>query len=313
MNGNLLEVENIDVVYGDSPILRGVSLYIGNGEIVGIAGESGSGKSTLIYSVLGMLGHNGVVSSGSVFFDGSELTKLSVEEMRQLRGSKLALIAQNPMQSFHPIIKIKDQLLELVNSHKGLMTYSEAEERMLALLKNMRITDGRRILNSYAFELSGGMCQRASIAMAMVLNPKLILADEPTSALDVTVQAQVVEELMKLRGNYGSSVLVVSHNMGVIAHIADKIVIMFSGRVLEYGEKQEIIKHPRHPYTINLLKSVPRLNAPLPMKIKTYNRMPEATGCPLYGRCDRAQKRCRDESPEETMIANGHMVRCWYV
>jgi len=313
MIGRLLSVENIDVDYGASPILRGVSVCVGKSEIVGIVGESGSGKSTVIHLALGTLGNGGVISGGRIFFKDSELTKLTTEEMRQIRGRKMALIAQNPVQSFHPVRKIKDHLRELVSSHNKAMTYSEAKERMLELLGNMRIPDGGRILDSYAFELSGGLCQRASIAMTMVLSPELILADEPTSALDVTVQAQVVDELMKVRGKYGSSIVIVSHNIGVISHMADRIVVMFSGRVLEHGESREIIKRPQHPYTINLIKSVPRLNAPLPSKIQTYNPAPTVTGCPLYGRCDRAQKRCGEEFPEEKTIAGGHMVRCWYV
>lgn len=313
MNSGLLAVENIDVAYGNSPVLRGISVYVGKNEIVGIVGESGSGKSTVIYTILGILGRGGVVSRGRVLFENLELTKLTAEEMRQLRGSKIALIAQNSVQSFHPIKKIKKQLRDFINSHNGVIGYNEAEKRMLKLLKNMRITDGKRILNSYAFELSGGLCQRASIAMTMVLHPKLILADEPTSALDVSVQAQVVDELMKVRNEYGSSILIVSHNMGVIAHISDRIVVMFSGRVLESGKTSEIIKHPLHPYTINLIKSVPRLNLPLPSKIQTYNGTPALTGCPLYGRCDRSQICCREAFPEEKIFADSHMVRCWYV
>lgn len=313
VNNRLLIVEDIDVAYGNSPVLRGISLCVGKNEIVGIAGESGSGKSTLIYTILGILGHGGVVTRGQVLFENLELIKLTAEEMRQLRGSKIALIAQNSVQSFHPAKKIKKQLREFVNSHNGVVVYNEAEKQMLKLLKNMRITDGQRILNSYAFELSGGLCQRASIAMTMVLHPKLILADEPTSALDVSVQAQVVKELMKVRNEYGSSILIVSHNMGLIAHISDRVVIMFSGRVLESGKTSEIIKHPLHPYTINLIKSVPRLNLPLPAKIQTYNGTSALTGCPLYGSCSRAQICCRDVFPEEKIFAGSHMVRCWHV
>lgn len=306
----LLSIENLNVCYGHTPVLRGVSMTVEPGEVLGVVGESGSGKSTAIYAALGILGTGGAITGGSIHYGGQELSALPSEDLRRLRGKELALIAQHPMASFHPTRRLKSQLRELVRNHGG-MTYQEAEERMLALLSGMNLPHGKGILNRYALELSGGMCQRVSIAMAMVLRPKLLFADEPTSALDVTVQAQVVQELRRIQEESGTGMMIVSHNMGLIAHMADRIVVMYGGLVLEYGTPTQLLRHPAHPYTQNLIRAIPRLHAPAPRGIRTCPPDRRAQGCPFHGGCRVGSPGCLEglSSPEEREA--GHGSRCW--
>lgn len=308
-NQILLSIDDIHVSYGETPILRGVSMDIKKGQILGIVGESGSGKSTTIYAALGILGNNGHLSRGRIIYRDMELSSLSKENMRRLRGKELSLIAQNPIESFHPIRKVKSQLRELVKSHGGI-TYEEAEERMLTLLRNMKLENGQRLLNSYAFELSGGMCQRVSIAMAMCLRPDILFADEPTSALDVTVQAQVVEELMQIRDTYQTSIMIVSHNMGVIAHMSDMIVVMYAGMILESGTPEMLLGDARHPYTKNLIHAIPRLRAPAPKGIYSCTPDRTAPGCPYCECCPDCTSFCRKVMPPLYHVDTMHQVRC---
>ncbi len=254
----LLSIDNLYVNYGDSPILRGVSIKANSGEIIGIVGESGSGKSTSIYSTLGILSKEGKITSGDIFYNGNSLLNLSKERLRSLRGSEISLIAQNPIQSFHPVKKIRSQLFELAKSH-GIRDTQALEDQMIKIMEKINLKDGKRILGSYAFELSGGMCQRVSIAMAMVMNPKLLFGDEPTSALDVTVQKSVVDELLRLRDEYGTTMVIVSHNMGVISYMADRIYVMYAGVIVESGSNDQVMCRPVHPYTKRLIQAVPSM------------------------------------------------------
>jgi oligopeptide/dipeptide ABC transporter ATP-binding protein len=310
MKVDLLKIENLDVNYGDAPILRGVSMTVQPKRILGIVGESGSGKSTLILATMGILGKGGTIINGKIYFNDVELLKLSREEMRRVRGNEIALIMQNPIASFSPVRIIKHQLHEAVRSH-GSLSCAEADERMLELLSRMKLPGGKRIMNSYAFEMSGGMCQRTSVAMAMVLRPQLLLADEPTSELDVTVQAQVVEELMNLRNEYGASIVIVSHNMGVISHMADQIAVMHAGMILEYGEKRELIEHPVHMYTKNIIKAIPRLDAPPPRGVISFKFDRTLKGCPIQIGCPNCFSKCIEETPAIREVKSGHFVRCW--
>ena len=305
----LLSVKNISVSYGASPVLRDVSVTIGTSEITGIVGESGSGKSTLIYALLGILPPGGRVDSGEALFDGRDLLTLPPEEMRKLRGKEMSLIAQNPPDSFHPIRKIRSQLKDLVQCHAGI-TYEEAEANMISIMEKISLKDCGLLLDSYAFELSGGMCQRVSIAMAMVMHPKLLLADEPTSALDVTSQKQVAEEMMKIRDSYGTSVLIVSHNMGVISYMSDRVVVMHEGSVVEYGPKEDVIRKPAHPYTVNLIDAVPVLGRPLPKGVRTYLQDRKGAGCPYRDICPRRTAVCAETAPWMQEVRSGHFVRC---
>ena len=248
----LLRISNLNTMYGNSLILKGISMSVGHGEIVGVVGESGSGKSTVIYSAMGLLGKGGRVASGEIRYKTQDLLKISAEELRRLRGEKMTLIAQNPMDSFHPIRKIGKELRLFVKAHQTV-SYPKAENEMLRLMEKFGLRDGREILGKYAFELSGGMCQRTAAALAMVRKPEVLFADEPTSALDVTVQKQVVEEMLRVREEAGTSILIVSHNIGVISYMADKIYVMYAGSVVEYGGTREIVRYSAHPYTQNLI------------------------------------------------------------
>lgn len=310
MREPILTIRNLDVDYGDEPILRDVSMDIHPGEIVGVVGESGSGKSTTIYAALGILGEGGRVSSGEILYDGRDLLNMKRDEIRGLRGRELSLIAQDPIASFHPIRKIRSELFELVRAH-GSMSTKEAEEAMLKAMEAISLTDGKRILSRYAFELSGGMCQRTSIAMAMVLKPRILFADEPTSALDVTVQKQVCDEMMKIRDMSGTAIFMVSHNMGVISYMSDKVYVMLSGRVMESGSRDDIINHTAHPYTKRLISVIPRMNKAVPRGVSARQTDRKSLGCPYYVGCEICSDRCRNEVPPLKEISPGHFVRCW--
>ena len=306
---DLLTINNLEVRYGETPVLQRVSLALQPGRILGIVGESGSGKSTLVSAIMGILGRKGFLAEGKIIYQGRDLGQLSPEEMRRIRGREIALIMQNPAAAFSPVRKIKHQLHEAVRSH-GELSAAEADGRLLELLARMKLPEGRRIMNSYAFQLSGGMCQRLAIAMAMVLRPRLLLADEPTSALDVTVQAQVVRELMNLRSEFGTAVVMVSHNMGVVAHMADEIAVMYGGLILEYGEKQEIIGNPLHPYTQNIIRAIPRLDRPAPRGIAVFRQEKDIQGCPVQRGCPDYREECQRQIPPLREVVGGHFIRC---
>lgn len=305
----ILSFDDVSVSYGNSPILRGISLDVSEGETLGIIGESGSGKSTLLYTVLGILGRGGRVENGSVRYRGTELLTLKREEMRALRGKEISLIAQDPAGSFSPVRKVREQLYELTDAH-GRIPHKEAEARFKGILERIDLKEGDRILDSYAFEMSGGMCQRVSIAMAMVLNPNLLLADEPTSALDVITQKQVAREMLRLREEYHNTIIVVSHNMGVISYMSDAIAVMYDGRLWEYGKKDRIIQNPFHFYTKALIAAVPSTRKPLPKGIRLSDTDRRGEGCPFWRVCEKSAQICGEKLPEMKSLAPDHQVRC---
>ncbi|MHB1651483.1 MAG: ABC transporter ATP-binding protein [Desulfitobacteriaceae bacterium] len=235
-----------------------MSLEAKQGQIISIVGESGSGKSTLIRAVLGLLSAGGRVTEGRILFDGKNLLANTERQWQQLRGSKIAMVFQDAGRYLNPIRRIGNQYVESIQSHTSL---SKAQCRSMALnmLHKMRLQDGEHILRSYPFELSGGMKQRVAVAMAMTMQPRLLLADEPTSALDVTIQAQVVRQMMELRHEFGTAIVIVTHNMGVASYMADKIGVMQKGILVEWGERDQVINNPRHAYTRQLLSAVPEL------------------------------------------------------
>lgn len=255
----LLDVSKIEVSYQNIPVVQDISFQIEPGEILGIVGESGSGKSTIMKAAMGLLGREGKVTKGNIFYKNKNILRMSVAEQRKLRGPQMGMIFQNTSASLCPIRKIQDQLYESVLQHEK-MEKSEIKERALKLFSKMRLEDGERILQSYPFELSGGMNQRVGIVMAMVLKPDLLFADEPTSALDVTVQAQVIKEMMKMREEYHTAIAIITHNIGVVEYMADKIAVLCQGRLVEYGDKEEIIRYPKKEYTKKLMSSVVRIN-----------------------------------------------------
>ena len=254
----LLRYEHVDIAYLGQPAVEDVSFSLSSGEILGIVGESGSGKSTLIKAAMGLLGSEGRVTGGSIRYKGRDLTALPQKELRKLCGPELGYIFQSAGSAFCPIRTVGAQLYEAMREH-GRISKALFEERALEMLAKLGFEDGKRILTSYPFELSGGMQQRVGIAMAMSYEPKLLLADEPTSALDVTTQAQIVGEMARLRRDYGTAILLVTHNLGVAAYLSDRILVMRQGHIEEAGNRDTILQSSTNAYTRSLLESVPTL------------------------------------------------------
>lgn len=254
----MLKIKNLCVAYDKTPTVKDLSLTVGANQIIGIVGESGSGKSTMLRSIIGLLGREGKITSGSILFDGEALEKKKNKELEKIRGNKIAMIFQQPESSFDPIDTIGNQFYEILKYHKGTGK-KEAWEQGIELLSKLHFKDPERIMRSYAFELSGGMCQRAAIALGMACQPKLLLADEPTSALDVTVQAHTAETMLELREDSGTSILMVTHNMGVVAYMADYVGVMNHGRLVEWGTTKDILMHCEHGYTKALIQAIPKL------------------------------------------------------
>lgn len=256
--GSLIEAKNLCISYGNSEVVHNVSFQLQEGEIMAIVGESGSGKSTILKAMLQIPGFGVGVSSGTLFFDQKNLLEMSTSDKNKLRGTEMGAIFQNPGAALNPIRKIGLQFMETLGSHKKI-NKKEAKKHILSIFESLNLKNGERILESYPYQLSGGMNQRVSIALAMLMKPKLLLADEPTSALDVTTQAQVVDELIRLRNEFGTSIIIVTHNLGVAAKMADKIAIMYKGNLVDYGPTKEIINNPKDEYSRKLLKAIPKL------------------------------------------------------
>ncbi len=254
----IIRYEHVDISYGEKLVINDCSFAASEGEILGIVGESGSGKSTLIKAAMGLLGKTGVVTRGDIWYDNKDLPDLSEKEMRKICGAEIGMIFQMAGSSFCPIRTVRDQLYEFVTEHEK-KTKIEFEEQAENLLNKFGFENPRRILDSYPFELSGGMQQRVGIAAAMLLNPKILMADEPTSALDVSVQKQVVEEMLMVRENFGTTILLVTHNIGVVRAMTDSMLVLNHGNTMEYGKTQEILKNPQSMYTQELLSAVPVL------------------------------------------------------
>lgn len=254
----VIRYDHVDISYKGKRVVHDVSFSVENGEILGIVGESGSGKSTLIKAAMGLLGKDGLVTRGDIWYKEMDLPDLKPREMRKLCGPELGMIFQTAGSSFCPIRTVRAQLYEFMTEHKKIKT-DAFENQAMELLEKFGFEDPKRVLDSYPFELSGGMQQRVGIAAAMLLNPKILMADEPTSALDVTVQKQVVEEMLMVRERFGTSILLVTHNMGVIRAMADKVLVLHKGEIMEYGVTEEVFEHPRSVYTKKLLAAVPKL------------------------------------------------------
>ena len=254
----ILRYDHVDITYNGFKAIKDVSFTVDEGEILGIVGESGSGKSTLIKAAMGLLGDLGMVTRGDIWYKGKNLPDLSALELRKLNGPELGMIFQSAGSSFCPIRTVGAQLYESMTEHEPI-SKEEFRARALDLLRKIGFENGQRILDSYPFELSGGMQQRVGIAAAMLLNPSVLLADEPTSALDVSVQKQVVEEMLLVRKTFGTAIVLVTHNIGVIGAMADRVLVMRNGETVEYGETEQVLNHPREAYTRTLMAAVPRL------------------------------------------------------
>ncbi len=254
----MLELKNVTISYKDRPTVKNFDLSLGQGKICSIVGESGSGKTTVIRAVLGLLGGGGKVAGGDIFFEGRSLLSNTKEEWRKLRGTDISMIFQDSGAMTNQTRVIGKQFVEYICTHEKV-SKKEAWERGIEMLERMRLPSGDNIMKSYPFQLSGGMRQRVGIAMAMTFQPKLLLADEPTSALDVTTQAQIVRQMMELRDAYKTSIIMVTHNLGVAAYMADHIVVMKNGKIVDAGDREQILRHSQSEYTKNLLEAVPSL------------------------------------------------------
>ena len=255
----MLEIKDLAVQYGHhDPTIEHFNLSMKKGEIISVVGESGSGKTTVIRAVLGALPGAGQVTSGDILFHGESLLKNSKSDWRKIRGSKMSMIFQDCGGTLNPIRKIGSQYVEYIRTHQS-MTKKEAWDKAVSMLTKMRLPDAENIMNSYPYQLSGGMRQRVGIAMAMTFNPELLLADEPTSALDVTTQAQIVRQMMELRDDYGTGIIIVTHNIGVAAYMADQLIVMHHGKVVDHGTREEVLNNPTSDYTKKLLDAVPEM------------------------------------------------------
>jgi oligopeptide/dipeptide ABC transporter ATP-binding protein len=316
----LLDVRDLQTQFSTSGgVVRavdGVSWDVHAGETVALVGESGCGKSVSALSVMRLVSAPaGRIVGGEVRFKGRDLLGLSDEEMRKIRGRDIAMIFQEPMTSLNPVLTIGRQLTESLEIHLG-MTSEQARARAGEILGLVGIADAERRLRQYPHQFSGGMRQRIMIAMALSCNPALILADEPTTALDVTIQAQILELLKSLSRKLGAAMLIITHNLGVVARYADRVNVMYAGRIVERGTAREIYANPRHPYTLGLLRSVPRLDEPRRAKLDPIpGQPPDLTrlpaGCAFAPRCSFAVERCRRDRPELELVAADHTAACW--
>ena len=310
MNREILNLKNLSVSYGDINILKDIDLSLKKGEILGIVGESGSGKSTLIKSIMGILDENASID-GEINFEGKDLASLSLKDYRKIKGKEISMIFQNPTEYFNPTRKISKQFIETIRSHNDI-SKQEIQKKSINTFKFLGLQDGKKIWNSYPFELSGGMNQRVAIALSIMLEPKILLADEPTSALDVTVQAQVVKELLKLRQKLKTSIILVTHNIGVASYMSDNIGVMYGGRIIEYGESEELINNPKHPYTKMLINSVPVINGNIPNGIEGSlpNFQDIKEGCVFLDRCKYASRECKIKVPSAKYLGKSHWSSC---
>lgn len=305
-----LAYESLCVDYGSVRTVDDVSFSVSSGEIVGLVGESGCGKSTILRSTVRLLADAARITGGAIKLDGEDLVTLPAEQMRKLRGSRLSVAFQDYNMSFSPVHTIRKHLYDAVGAH-GLMGKREAEETILDLFSRLNLKDGKKLLDSYSFELSGGMNQRIAIAFAMLSRPDFLLADEPTSALDVTSQSQVVDELLQMRDLYRSGMLVITHNIGVVRLLADKVGVVYAGKLVEFGPAREVLGSPLHPYTKALLDSIPALGKNLPKAIDGAppDLASVGAGCRFAPRCSRANAHCFSGLVEKIGTAD-HWALC---
>ncbi len=316
----LLQVKDLRTQFfteeGVVKAVDGVSWDILPGEILGLVGESGCGKSVSALSVLRLIPHPpGKIVGGEIFFEGEDMLKMDEDEVRHIRGNKIGMIFQEPMTSLNPVLTIGRQLTETLELHLK-MDKQAAVQRAIELLETVGIPEAKSRINDYPHQFSGGMRQRVMIAMALSCNPKLLLADEPTTALDVTIQAQILELLTRLTKELGTAVVIITHNLGVVARYADRVNVMYAGRVVETASALDLYHKPRHPYTLGLLKSVPRLDQLKKEKLDPIEGMPPdlvhmGAGCPFRPRCRFAVDRCKEENPPLMAVAESHFAACW--
>lgn len=317
-NKYILEVNNLHTSFvtdnGEVQAVNGISFSLEAGKTLGIVGESGSGKSVTAYSIMQILADNGRVTEGEVLFRGEDITKWNKKQMQEFRGSKCSIIFQDPMTSLNPVFTVGSQLMEAILLHTD-RDKKQAKERAVEMLTLVGVNEPESRLKQYPHELSGGMRQRVMIAMALACEPDILIADEPTTALDVTIQAQILELMQDLQKKMGMAIIMVTHDLGVIASMCDEILVMYGGRVCERGSADDIFYHPAHEYTKGLLRSIPKsdnMNEKLvPIGGTPINLLQMPKGCAFCPRCDEAMKICLKEKPEEVRISDSHLASCW--
>ncbi len=315
----ILKVEGLKTSFmtssGEVQAVRGVSFGVRKGEILGIVGESGSGKSVTSMTILRLLADTARIKEGAIRFEGQDLTKVSEKEMRAIRGQKIAMIFQDPMSSLNPLVPVGKQVAEIMKIHHPEMKPEQLKQRTLELFEQVRIPEAAKRLRSYPHEFSGGMRQRVMIAMALANRPDLLIADEPTTALDVTIQDQILKQLRSLQREYGTSIIFITHDLGVVAELCDRVVVMYGGLIMEEAPIEEIFANPLHPYTMGLLASIPGVHKDKSERLQSIAGSPPdmtspPAGCPFAPRCPYARNICAAECPPYVQ-AGGHRAMCW--
>ena len=310
---SLLKLEHVTICYNGEPVVHDVDLELNKGEILGVVGESGSGKSTIIKAIMGLLGNEGMVTEGDIWYKGKNVVDMPEKELRRLLGPEIAMVFQDSGAALCPIRTVGDQIYESMREHERI-SRKECAERAVRMMAKIGLKDGERVLQSYPFELSGGMNQRVGICISMLQNPSLLLADEPTSALDVTIQKQIMELLKRLQKESRMAVLLITHDMGVVSHMADRVLVMYAGQIVEEAEAEELFRHPSHPYTRALLSAIPTTGDSEDRKLSSIPGMvPEnydtISGCRFADRCPYTRQECHQRIGLRE-ISKGHTVRC---
>ncbi len=302
---------------GEVKALNDVSIHLKEGEVLGIVGESGSGKSVTAYSLMGLTAHPGKLLGGELEFNGHHVENMTEKEMRKIRGKEVAIIFQDPMTSLNPVYTIGNQIEEVIKLHTD-KDKKQVKARAKELLELVGINEPEKRLKQYPHELSGGMRQRVMIAIALACEPKLLIADEPTTALDVTIQAQILELMMELKEKLGMAIIMITHDLGVVANMCERIAVMYAGRIVEYGTTEDIFYNPQHMYTKGLIRSMPRLDTEgheklVPIEGTPVDMLNPPAGCPFAPRCDAAMKICLRQMPPQTELEGCHYSKCWMI
>ena len=300
---------------GEVKALNDVSIHLKEGEVLGIVGESGSGKSVTAYSLMGLTAHPGKLMGGTLRFNGHEIENMNEKQFREIRGNEVSIIFQDPMTSLNPVYTVGNQIMEVIRLHTD-KDKKQAYDRAKELLELVGINEPEKRLKQYPHELSGGMRQRVMIAIALACEPKLLIADEPTTALDVTIQAQILELMMELKDKLGMAIIMITHDLGVVASMCDHIAVMYAGRIVEYGTTDDIFYRPHHMYTKGLIRSIPRLDTKeherlVPIEGTPVDLLNPPAGCPFAPRCEACMKICLREMPPVTNFDDVHYTQCW--
>ena len=316
----LLKLDDLQTYFytedGVVKAVDGVTFEIYKGETLGVVGESGCGKSVTSLSIMRLIPDPpGKIEGGRIMFEGEDLTQKSQAEMRKIRGNDISMIFQEPMTSLNPVYKVGDQITEAIILHQNV-SKKEAREQAIDMLKKVGIPSPEQRVDEYPHQLSGGMRQRVMIAMALSCNPKLLIADEPTTALDVTIQAQILELMKDLKDEFNTATMLITHDLGVVAEVCDRVAVMYAGKVVEYSDANTIFHNPKHPYTWGLLKSIPKLDQSVERLLTIEGVVPSPhnlpKGCSFHPRCRFATDKCREQEPGIENVESGHSLRCWY-